>query len=98
MVQSGFSTSRCDAGFEELAGDAVVQAGGGGDHRGVELIEQAGVVGQGFGVALGGHPMAIGRQRIDDGHQFDVVARGEFLGVESAQASRADDGHSQLCS
>ena len=77
-------------------GRCVVQAGGGGDHRGVELIQQAGVVGQGFGVALGGHPLAIGRQRIDDGHQLDVVALGEFLGVEPAQSSRADDGHSQL--
>ena len=35
-----------DAGFEKLAGDAMVQAGGRGDHRGVELVEQIGIVGQ----------------------------------------------------
>ena len=60
------------------------------------LVEQAGIVGAGFGVAFGGHPLAVGRQRIDDGHQRDVVALGEFLGMESAQSSGADDGDSQF--
>ena len=52
-----------DAGLQQLPRDVVVQAGGRGDHGGIELIEQAGAVGAGLGVALRGNPLAAGRQR-----------------------------------
>ena len=49
----------------------------------------------GLRAALGGHAIAALGQRIDDGHQFDVVAGRQLLGVEAAQSSRADDRDSQ---
>ena len=96
LAQSGFSTKTWTPASSSLQAMRWCRAGGRGDHGGVDPAEQAGVVGQGFGVALGGHPVAIGRQRIDHGQQFNVVAGGEFLGVEPAQASRADHGHSEF--
>ena len=85
-----------DARVEKSASDRVMQAGGGGDHGRVDAVEQARKVGQSLGAALGGDALAIFRGGIDHGQQFDVVARGELLGVESTQASGADDGHAKF--
>ena len=73
------SSKSCAIGDARLVGEATTAAS--------SLIEQTGVVRRGLpcGIPLG-HPVAIGRQRIDDGQQFDVVAVGELLGVEPAEA------------
>ncbi len=62
-----------DARFEELAGDPVVQAGRGGDYRGVDVSQEVRVVLEGRRLALASHPLAIRRQRIDDRQQFHVL-------------------------
>ena len=85
-----------DAGCEEVASDAVVQGGGRGDHGAVEAIEQAGVIGQGLGMALGGDAIAAGGDGIDDGQEVNVVSGGEFLGVEAAEPACADDGDAEF--
>ena len=68
------------------------RAGGGGDHGGVEPIEQARVIGQRLAMALRGHAVAAGFDGIDDCQQLNVLSGRKFLGVEAAQAAGADDG------
>jgi len=59
-----------------------MELGRGGHHGSVDLAKQRATTGQRLRVALGGHTIASGRDRIDDSYEFRIGESSELLGVE----------------